>query len=146
MSASIPYVFRPVPLVNPATGDTALLVDGALASKFPVELVAQADRPILGFRFAEASEVHPHTRIAGPVSLTAAVTVSGMRARDSLPSGRFSDVLIVSVPADHDPLDFSISPEKVEGLFEGGYRAASDILADIDLRPRSQPSEIRQLS
>ena len=43
MSSAVPFIFKPVELQNRFTGDVSLMADGALGSKFPVELVDQLD-------------------------------------------------------------------------------------------------------
>src|SRR5829696_4506444 len=43
MSLSIPFYFEPRTLRNPATGDTATIVDGGVLSNFPIEIFDRTD-------------------------------------------------------------------------------------------------------
>ena len=61
MSSAVPFVFRPVELQNRYTGDISLMADGALGSKFPVELVDPPD----GHRRQPSAQRYPGSRLAG---------------------------------------------------------------------------------
>ncbi len=125
MSAAVPFVYEPVPVVDQRNGEEVLFGDGALASKFPVELVDQTGAiSVVGYRLVNIDEPHAHNTIRGPASLAAAVMGAGMRARESLPTGRFEHVEQVAVPACRDPLDFDISGEEARAMFDGGHDAA----------------------
>ncbi len=124
MSAAVPFVFRPVKLVNRLTGETALMADGAMASKFPVQLADfEGPLPVVGFRLVDPGTTHPHMKIRGPVSLAAAVISSGVGARESLPLLCTDLGRVVEVPSARDPLDFDLAPEEARAMFDGGYAA-----------------------
>jgi len=125
MSSSIPFVFQPVMLPDRLTGETILAVDGALASRFPVELMDQGGEvAVYGFRLVDDDTEHPHFDITGPATLAAAVMSAGMAARETLPSGRFESVTQIRVPALRDPLDFDLTSTDALEMFERGYEAA----------------------
>lgn len=125
MSASVPFLFEPVTIRNRTNGERVLMADGAMAAKFPVQLVER--RPdVIGFRLTSPPDCHIHTRVRGPVSLAAAVISAGIGARESLPvlCGRLHRVIVVSL--DHDSLDFDITPAEARSLFDLGYEQAKE--------------------
>ena len=131
MSATVPFVFRPVKLRNPRTGDLSYIADGAMAAKFPIQ-VAQphthadddAVRPTIGFRLGDGEQSHPHTKIRGPLSLAAAVIESGITARESLPSLCSRLNRVVTIDVDRDPLDFDLTAAEARTMFDHGYKEA----------------------
>lgn len=124
MSSAVPFIFQPVKLRHRRTGHVSLMADGALGSKFPVELVSQlGDRPVFGFRPVDVSPGHAHNDIRGPASLAAAVMKTGMSARETLPRGRFTRVLQILVPTERESMDFNVSPAQALGMFDRGYEA-----------------------
>lgn len=131
MSSAVPFVFRPVELQNRVTGDVSLLADGALASKFPVELVDQrSSTPVFGFRPLDIDDVHRHNDIRGPASLAGAVMTTGMSARETLPRGRFESVHQILVPARRDSLDFNVNRREALEMFDEGYATGNRYLAE----------------
>lgn len=138
MSAAVPFVFRPVPIRNLRTGDTALIVDGALAANFPLRCVEPkvSDR-VIGFRLVDSGESHVHLPVNGPASLARAVIGAGIRAADSLPMPVPSTATIVDIPAGGDPLDFGISRREALDLFDAGWTATMRALS-----PRPVPDRL----
>lgn len=135
MSSAVPFVFQPVELQNRFTGDMSLMADGALGSKFPVELVDQlSDTPVFGFRPFDTDDVHRHNDIRGPASLAGAVMTTGMSARETLPRGRFESVHQVLVPAHRDSLDFNVNRREALEMFDEGYETGSRYLAENRLQ------------
>ncbi|MFQ5523371.1 MAG: patatin-like phospholipase family protein [Acidimicrobiia bacterium] len=135
MSASVPFVFEPVRLIDRVSGEELLLADGAMAARFPVQLVPRGPSSI-GFRLRLPSDLHPHRRIRGPVSLATAVIGAGITAREDLPPVCGPLDLVVEVEVDQDSLDFNISPRRAAELFDIGYEAAIDQLGSP---PGTQP-------
>ena len=127
ISATVPFVFRPIRLRHRGTGDLADLVDGGLASKYPIQL-ADFERKVLGFRLAEPLGPHTHHKIRGPLSLAAAVVTSGIAAREHLPvlCANVGDTITMTV--DRDPLDFNLSAADARAMFDLGYRTAQEAL------------------
>jgi len=130
MSAAVPFIFQPVELQNRFTGDISMMADGALGSKFPVELVDQrSDTPIFGFRPVDVDEVHRHNEIKGPASLAGAVMTTGMSARETLPRGHFESVHQILVPTRRDSLDFNVGRKQALAMFDEGYETGFRFLA-----------------
>lgn len=134
MSSAVPFIFKPVELQNRFTGDTSLMADGALGSKFPVELVDQrSDVPVFGFRLVDGEDVHRHNHIQGPASLAGAVMTTGMSARETLPRGRFESVHQILVPSRRDSMDFNLSKREALEMFDDGYETGFRFLAESEL-------------
>jgi NTE family protein len=134
MSSAVPFIFEPVELQNRYTGDISLMADGALGSKFPVELVDQrSDTPVLGFRPIDVEDVHRHNEVRGPASLVAAVMTTGMSARESLPRGRFESVHQILVPTQRDALDFNLNSKQALAMFDEGYASGARFLTESEL-------------
>lgn len=127
-SSAVPFMMAPVRL----QGDTErwTLVDGALAARYPVQLV-EPGTPSLGFRLVTPTEPHPHRRIRGPISLAVAVIGAGMSARETLPMLCRDVGLVVEISVDHDSLDFDLDTPAARALFESGRRQARTQLAEL---------------
>ncbi len=131
MSAAVPFIYTPVRLPHRDTdGDVVLMSDGALASRFPLEVLQPSEgRPIVGFRLADDNGMHEHAPIRGPIALAVAVIGSGMGARESLPRLALEPGRVVTVPAERDALDFNITGEEARDLFDVGRGAAAEWFA-----------------
>jgi len=135
MSSAVPFVFQPVELQNRYTGDVSLMADGALASKFPVELVdQQSETPVFGFRPMDIDDIHRHNDIRGPASLAGAVMTTGMSARETLPRGRFERVHQILVPSRRESLDFSVTRRDALEMFDEGYATGLAFLSETAQR------------
>jgi NTE family protein len=130
ISSAVPFVFRPVELRSPRSGHRALLVDGALASNFPLRLTDPAEQSIVGFRLVPVPGEHVHVPVRGPISLTRAVVGAAIRAADTLPSPLLDRATVIEVPAAGDPLDFAVAGEHCDTLFEAGRAAFRRQLID----------------
>ncbi len=125
MSAAAPFFFRPVALYDLRRQDSALFVDGAVATNFPLRLADwDGRRPVVGFRIG-AGSAHRHRAVGGPVSLAAAVITAAIGATSTLDSPLLHQANVVDIPVDHDPLDFDVSPTIARRLFDAG-RAAGE--------------------
>jgi len=135
MSSSVPFVFQPVRLTDRTTGEELLLADGAMAARFPVQLVPRGPTSV-GFRLRLPPDRHPHHTIRGPVSLAMAVIGAGITAREDLPPVCGPLDRLVEVEVDQDSLDFDVTPRRAEEIFEMGYQAAT---AQLRSPPGAQP-------
>ena len=138
MSSSVPFVFEPVRLHDRITGEDLLMADGAMAARFPVQLVP-SEPTTIGFRLRLPENSHQHHRIKGPVSLATAVIGAGITAREDLPRLCGSLDRVVQIDVDHDSLDFDISPAQASELFDIGYRKAHSVLGDHSLAAQTDP-------
>lgn len=116
-SSAVPFVFEPVTLHDPITGDTSVIADGGLAAKFPIQIVP-AGTAMLGFRLTSSGTEHVHHPISGPFSLAGAVMLAGMTARESLPVLCRDVGNTVEITVDRAPLDFDLSPAEAAGMFD----------------------------
>jgi NTE family protein len=125
-SSAIPYVFEPVRVRG------ATWVDGGLLSSFPVELFDRADPrwPTFGIRLSARPGIPPTHPVHGPVSL-------GIAAIETLVSNQDNAYIddpctvrrTIFVPAeDVSPIDFDISPEQREALYQRGLQAGQKFL------------------
>lgn len=153
ISASVPFLFRPVTLVDSRTGERVVLSDGAMTANYPVGIVRQ-DRPVVGFRLRPDLHGRPHAAITGPFTLARAVVIAGIRARYCLPRPGTADVTEVEVPVAAD-LDFDVSRDEARAVFDrardaatvdlgaflaAGARARPAILGHADDAPESAPA------
>ncbi|MEA1902308.1 MAG: patatin-like phospholipase family protein [Actinomycetota bacterium] len=127
MSSSVPFMFSPVRLVDRVTGEEMMMADGAMAARFPVQLVPR-DRSSVGFRLRPPVESHTHYEIKGPVSLATAVIGAGITAREDLPFACGPLERVVEIEIDHDSMDFDVDRTKALEMFDFGYNAARNQL------------------
>lgn len=122
MSSAVPFIFAPVPLTHRhAGGETVLMSDGAMASRFPLEVLQPPQgRPIVGFRLAPFGAPHEHPPIRGPITLAGSVIGAGMSARESLPRLALEPGKVLEVPAERDSLDFDLTGEEAGAMFDVG--------------------------
>jgi NTE family protein len=127
-SSAIPFVFEPVRVRG------ATWVDGGLLSSFPVELFDRPDAepqwPTFGIRLSARPGIPPTHPVHGPVSL-------GIAAIETLVSNQDNAYIddpctvrrTIFVPAaDVSPLDFDITAEQRETLYQRGFRAGQQFL------------------
>jgi NTE family protein len=129
-SAAVPYVFAPVHVGG------ATWVDGGLLSSFPVELFDRRDGlrprwPTFGIRLSARPGVPPTHPVHGPVSLGIAAVETMLSDQDA---AYIDDPCTVRrtifVPAqDISSLDFNITPQAREALYDAGVRAGEAFLA-----------------
>jgi NTE family protein len=122
-SSAVPFVFEPVVVRNRLTGENVHLVDGALAARFPVQLVAVGS-PMLGFRLTPPDESHEHHLIRGPISLARSVIAAGMTARESLPILCRDVGSTIAIEVSRPPLDFDLDADEAEAMFRDAHRSA----------------------
>lgn len=135
MSSSVPFVFDPVRLVDQNTGEEMMMADGAMAARFPAQLVPRGPASI-GFRFKPPRVPHTHYEIKGPISLVTAVIASGITAREDLPLACGPLERLIEIDLDHDAMDFDVDRDRALAMFELGYSTALGQLdAPIGLMP-----------
>jgi NTE family protein len=133
ISAGYPYFFPPVALRDRATGKDGVLVDGGVASSFPVFVFdrPQPRHPTWGFRLHSGlgAEQPSWREIGGvdwPVDMAWGILETAMNAFDRHELAGFGD-RVVSIPTgDVDTLDFKLSPEQRDYLYRSGYEAGKE--------------------
>jgi NTE family protein len=128
-SSAIPFLFEPVRVRG------ATWVDGGLLSTFPVELFDRPDAtprwPTFGIRLSCPPGMPPTHPVHGPVSL-------GLAAVETLLSNQDAAYIddpctvrrTIFVPAaDVSPIDFDITAEQRDALYERGVQAGEKFLA-----------------
>lgn len=129
-SSAIPFVFEPVRVRG------ATWVDGGLLSNFPVALFDRTDAeprwPTFGIRLSARPGTPPTRPVQGPVSL-------GIAAIETLVSNQDNAYIddpctvrrTIFVPAhDVSPIDFDITAEQREALYQRGFQAGQKFLAN----------------
>ncbi|WP_212774734.1 patatin-like phospholipase family protein [Polycladomyces abyssicola] len=132
MSCSIPYFFDPVKVVNQICKKICYVVDGAILSNFPVWLFDQEKPrwPTFGFRLVSELTAEEH-HVSGPISLLRAIFFTMMEAHDNRYLRDQEKVRTILVPTlNVKMIDFHISKEKRQLLFEEGRKAAEDFFSN----------------
>jgi NTE family protein len=125
-SSAIPYGFEPVRVAG------ATWVDGGLLSDFPVQLFDRAEPrwPTFGIRLSARPGIPPTHPVHGPVSL-------GIAAIETLVSNQDNAYIddpctvrrTIFVPASEvSPIDFNITAEQREALYQRGLQAGKQFL------------------
>jgi NTE family protein len=136
ISAGYPFFFPPLALRDRTTGRDGVLVDGGVASAFPVFLFdrPRPRHPTWGFRLhAGTDATRPSYRAIGgldwPVEMAAGILDTAMNAFDTRDVLAFGN-RTVSIPTGDVPsLAFSLSPAQQETLYRSGYDAAQAFFA-----------------
>lgn len=131
ISAGYPGFFPPIALKDAATGVDGALVDGGVTSNLPVFLFdrPQPNHPTWAFRLYSGSQrdrppSHPIGGLLWPVAMIKDVIDTATNALDSFELHAFGERTI-AIPTGNVPtLDFSLSPEQRELLYESGRTAA----------------------
>lgn len=142
-SAALPLAFEPVRLPTPS-GDDAVLVDGGLLSRFPIDVFDRTDGraarwPTVGLKLSAVPEedgfVVRH-RVTGPLSYLQALLGTAVASWDvrHLDDPAVVDRTVFVDTSDVSTLDFSLSRELREDLVDRGRAAARDWLADDPAR------------
>lgn len=144
-SAALPMAFEPVRL-RTASGEEAVLVDGGLLSRFPIDVFDRADRrpprwPTVGLKLSALPEhegfVVRH-RITGPLSYLQALLGTAVASWDvrHLDDPAVVERTVFVDTSDVSTLDFSLSQELRDDLVDRGRAAARAWLAeDPDRQP-----------
>jgi NTE family protein len=136
ISAGYPYFFPPLSLRDANTGRPGVLVDGGVASPFPVFLFdrPQPAHPTWGFRlYAGTDPSRPsYTRIGGPLwplEMLEAIIDTSTNALDTFELKAFGPRTIALPTGDVGSLEFSISAARKQLLYDLGYEAAKAFFA-----------------
>lgn len=136
ISAGYPYFFPPLSLRDAHTGRLGVLVDGGVASPFPVFLFdrPQPAHPTWGFRlFAGADASKPsYTEIGGPLwplEMLKAIIDTSTNALDTLELKAFGPRTISLPTDDVGTLDFALTAAQKQLLYDLGYNAARAFFA-----------------
>jgi NTE family protein len=139
ISAGYPYFFPPLSLRDGHTKKRGVLVDGGVASAYPVFLFDQENpqHPTWGFRLfsGSAPERPSYTAIDGllwPVEMLKAILDTSMNALDTLEMKAFGPRTISIPTGDISTLDFALTREQKQELYDWGYRSAK---AFFEARP-----------
>jgi NTE family protein len=131
ISAGFPYFFPPIGLRDGQTGKQGVLVDGGVASAFPVFLFDKPEpqHPTWGFRLFSGStpEKPSYTAIGGPfwpVEMLKAIVDTSTNALDGLEMVAFKPRTISIPTGDVPTLDFSLSEAQKQELYDSGYATA----------------------
>lgn len=129
MSMSIPFFFKPVK-IKWQGGQASYIVDGGVLSNFPVWLFDDGSPnppwPTLGFKLVSPKDGKPH-KIKGPISMFTALFNTMLDAHDARHVATSDFVRTIAIPTlDVGTVDFDITKEKSEALFQSGVDAATD--------------------
>ena len=136
ISAGYPYFFPPLSLRDRATGKDGMLVDGGVASAFPVFVFDRPEprQPTWGFRLHSGlGAAHPSQREIGgldwPIDMAWGILETAMNAFDTHELLGFGDRVISIPTGDVDTLDFKLSAEQRDFLYSSGYEAGREFFA-----------------
>lgn len=130
-SSAVPFAFKPVKVSG------ATWVDGGLLSNFPVQLFDSAEHPrwpTFGIRLSAPAGMAPTHEIRGPLSLAFGALETLISDQDSAHiDDRCTVVRTIFVPTDSvGTLDFNLSAEERDALYQRGLRAAEEFLRTWD--------------
>ena len=136
MSASVPFIFKPVRLRDPS-GESHVVVDGALLSNFPLELFDAPGPPAwptFGFRLVQPG-APPFARfdVRGPISYLMAMFGTAMEAHDQRYVEQHNFARTIAIDGlGVSGTDFGITDQKKEELYASGVAAATKFLERWD--------------
>jgi NTE family protein len=137
ISAGFPYFFPPrTDLRDAHTKKPGVLVDGGVASPFPIFLfdTPKPDHPTWGFRLfaGSAPEKPSYTSISGllwPIDMLKAIVDTSTNALDKFEAQEYHPRTIALPTGDIATLDFGLSTEQKQFLYNSGYQAAKAFFA-----------------
>lgn len=139
ISAGYPYFFPPLSLLDGHTKKPGVLVDGGVASAFPIFLfdAPKPAHPTWGFRLFGGSgpERPSYTAIEGPfwpVDMLKAIVDTSTNALDKLEMIAFKPRTISIPTGDIPTLDFALTEAQKKELYDSGYETAK---AFFDAKP-----------
>jgi NTE family protein len=131
ISAGYPYFFPPVVLKDATTGKDGALVDGGVASAYPVFLFdrERPAHPTWGFRLYGGAppEQAPYQPIHGPawpIDMLKGVLETSINALDKLELQAFGSRTIAIPTGSVSTLNFQLSAEEKKFLYDSGRKAA----------------------
>jgi NTE family protein len=136
ISAGFPYFFPPLKLRDAVTKKEGVMVDGGVVSAYPVFLfdAPKPEHPTWGFRlFGGSSREQPlYDAVDGPdwpIDMLWGVLDTSINALDSLEMKPFGNRTI-SIPTGAVPtLEFSLTAEQKQFLYDSGYNSAKQFFA-----------------
>ena len=136
ISAGFPYFFPPRTLRDAHTRKPGVLVDGGVASPFPIFLFdrPQPEHPTWGFRLfaGTAPEKPSYTKISGllwPIDMLKAIVDTSTNALDKFEEQEYHPRTISLPTGDIGTLDFALNAEQKKELYDYGYEAAKSFFA-----------------
>jgi NTE family protein len=139
ISAGYPGFFPPISLTDRATGRDGALVDGGVTSGFPVFLFDQPQpkHPTWAFRLYGGSTPEvPHVDSIGgllwPLHMLKGVIDTAINALDDLELESFGNRVIAIPTGSVSTLNFSLSEEERQFLYDSGYATAKQFFASPD--------------
>lgn len=136
ISAGYPYFFPPLKLRDKLTGKDGMLVDGGIVSTYPVFLfdTPRPQHPTWGFRLysGSAPEHPPYESIGGiawPIEMLIGIVETAMNAFNELDMQAFGNRTIAIPTGNVSTLDFALSTEHKQFLYDSGYQAAKSFFA-----------------
>jgi NTE family protein len=136
ISAGYPGFFPPIQLMDGATHTPGALVDGGVTSSFPVFLYDKPEpqHPTWAFRLfggtpPEAPPVRPITGLLWPIDMIKGVIDTAINALDNFELKTFRERTIAIPTGSISTLNFSLSQEDKEFLFNSGYNTAKQFFA-----------------
>ena len=136
ISAGFPYFFPPLKLRDKVTDKEGVLVDGGVVSAYPVFLFdsPKPKHPTWGFRLFSgfAPERPTYKQIGGlawPLNMVEAILDTSMNGFDKLEMQAFGNRTIAIPTGDVSTLDFALSDEQKQFLYDSGYQAAKSFFA-----------------
>ena len=145
-SMSIPFLFRPVTMIN-AAGFTSRLVDGGLLSNYPIDSLDRLDGkrprwPTLGVTLLPTLPegidlvlpgLSPLRVFGGPHLLEEVLTTLLVGRDQAYLTEPWVSARTIRVDStDVGVLDFDISPPEADALYLKGYAATDTFLSDWD--------------
>ncbi|MDR1913239.1 MAG: patatin-like phospholipase family protein [Clostridiales bacterium] len=150
MSISIPVFYEPYILTD-SDGKSHVIVDGGLLSNYPIWVLDNRKTnpiiPTFGFKFSSSTSEEPrqndYNSVLSISDFTKAMIRTLLDAHDkhyiSVSRGDFQRTITISTiinknDKEHDisSVDFNISTEDMEALFDNGYRSAEKFLRTWD--------------
>ena len=136
ISAGYPGFFPPIALTDAATRSPGALVDGGVTSSFPVFLFDDPapQRPTWAFRLyggapPEQPPNNPIKGLAWPIDMIKDVIDTAINALDALELRTFPDRVIAIPTGSISTLNFSLTQEDKDFLFQSGYDTAKRFFA-----------------
>ena len=131
MSMSFPFAFTPVLIED--NNNSSFFVDGGLTSNFPVWLFDVKDKPrwpTFGLRLISDSEQRTtQAKETKTISYIFNIMKIVLSCNEEAFLNNKDSVRTIDIPTfDINTLDFSLSQEKKEKLFNSGYNAAKEFL------------------
>ncbi len=138
ISAGYPGFFPPIALKDARTAKNGALVDGGVTSGFPVFLFdrPQPEHPTWAFRLygGSAPEKPPNDPISGilwPIDMLEDVIDTAINALDDFELESFGKRVIAIPTGSVSTLNFSLSEEEKNYLYESGHHAAEEFFKSV---------------